>query len=261
MTDHEPVDPTSLPFIAPCREIDKYAPLRWLKMGVSDLRAAPRQSLVFGFLTMLLSWAITLFTLQFGSIGLYLGLVSGFVFVGPWLALTLYSISLRLERGQKVSLIRSLRDAAKAIGSAMVFAVILVVVLLVWARAANTMYIFFPQVSDPSLSQMAIFLSAGISVGTLFCIVLFAVSAFSLPMLIDRQADAVTAVMTSVNAVLRNKLPLILWALIVANMVVFSALTAWIALVVVMPILGHASWHAYRETIDSEQWPSSVLKD
>lgn len=261
MNNKKSPDSSQLPFVAPCRILSKYAPIRWLRMGVQDLRAAPRQSLVYGFLTVLLSWMITLITIQLGTMGLYLGLVSGFVFVGPWLALTLYAISLRLERGQVVSLRRSLRDAASAISSAMLFAVILVVVMLVWARAANTMYIFFPQVSDPNLAQMAIFLAVAMSVGALFCIVLFAVSAFSLPMLIDRQADAVTAVVTSVNAVLRNKLPLLLWGLIIANLVIFSALTAWIALVFVMPILGHASWHAYRETIDAEQWPSSVLKD
>lgn len=227
-------------------------------MGLADLRAAPRQSLCFGLLTVLLSWLVSLAAWHFGNVGLYLGLVSGFVFVGPWLALTLYSISLRLERGQPVTLMRSLKDAASAIGSAMVFAVILVVVMLVWARAANTMYIFFPQISEPSLRDMAIFLTAGSAVGALFSTVVFAVSAFSLPMLMDRQADAVTAVVTSVNAVLRNKVSLLVWALIIVACVVIAALTAWLAFIVLMPMLGHATWHAYRETIDAGQWPPNV---
>jgi uncharacterized membrane protein len=260
MNNNKHIDPSELPFVAPCRKVSDDAPLRWLQKGVDDLRAAPRQSLVYGFLTVLLSWVMTFATMQFGNIGLYLGLVSGFVFAGPWLALTLYAISLRLERGEKVSLRLSIRDAGSVIGSAMIFAVILVIVLLVWARAANTMYIFFPEVANPSYSQLAVFLVAGISVGALFCLVVFAVSAFSLPMLIDRQADAVTAVVTSVNAVMRNKYPLMLWAVMISCLIMIAALTAWVALVVIMPVLGHASWHAYRETIDAEQWPANELK-
>ncbi len=261
VSNNNPIDPSQLPFVAPCRKVSDFAPLRWLKLGVDDLRAAPRQGLVYGFLTVLVSWAMTFITIQFGTLGFYFGLVSGFVFAGPWLALTLYAISLRLERGQKVSLRRSLLDAASAVGSAMLFAVILVVVLLVWARAANTMFIFFPQISDPTWGQIIPFAVATMAVGALFCLVIFAVSAFSLPMIIDRQVDTVTAVITSVNAVLRNKYPLMLWAVMIACLVMIAALSAWIALIVIMPVLGHASWHAYRETIDAEQWPRSHLKD
>lgn len=261
MTEQSPPDPSELPFVAPCRELTLTAPWRWLGKGFADLKAAPRQSLCYGALTVVLSWLVTLAAWKFGNVGLYLGLVSGFVFVGPWLALTLYAISLRLERGQQVTVPGTLRDAASVIGSAMVFAVILVVVLLVWARAANTMYIFFPQISDPGLRDMAIFLTVGSAVGALFSAVVFAVSAFSLPMLIDRRADAVTAVVTSVNAVLRNKLSLMVWALIIVACVVIAALTAWLAFVVLMPVLGHATWHAYRETIDARQWRPNALAD
>lgn len=260
MSTPQAPDPSELPFLAPCRDLTPAAAWRWLRKGFADLRAAPRQSLAYGGLTVLLSWLVSLAAWQFGNIGLYLGLVTGFVFVGPWLALTLYAISLRLERQQPVSLLGSLKDAASAIGSAMVFAVILVVVLLVWARAANTMYIFYPQISDPSARDLLIFLTAGSAVGALFSAVVFAASAFSLPMLIDRQADAVTAVVTSINAVLRNKISLLVWALIIVACVVIAALTAWLAFFVLMPILGHATWHAYRETIDADAWPSNPLQ-
>jgi uncharacterized membrane protein len=260
MPTTQPPDPSELPFVAPCRDLTPAAPWRWLRKGWADLRAAPRQSLGFGLLTVLLSWLVSLAAWRFGNMGLYLGLVSGFVFIGPWLALTLYAISLRLERGQPVTLAGSLRDAGSAIGSAMVFAVILVVVLLVWARAANTMYVFYPQISDPSPRDLLIFLAAGSAVGAVFSAVVFAVSAFSLPMLIDRQADAVTAVVTSVNAVLRNKVSLLVWALIIVASVAVAALTAWLAFIVLMPVLGHATWHAYRDTIDAEAWPPNPLR-
>ncbi len=241
--------------LAPCRNLRPGAALHWLALGWADLRAAPRQSLCYGAMMVALSYLISAAAWIWGNLGLYLGLVSGFVFVGPWLAMTLYAISQRLERGETPSLKRSLADAGRSIGGAMVFAVILVVVLLVWARAANTLYIFFPQISDPGWRDLAWFLGIGSAVGALFCLVIFAASAFSLPMLMERRADAVTAVITSVNAVLRNKQAMALWAAIIVGSVLLGVVTAWLAFAVVLPVIGHATWHGYRETIDASEWP------
>ena len=241
--------------LAPCRAIAANAPLQWLARGWQDLKAAPGPSLTFGALTVVLSYLISAAAWIWGNLGLYLGLVSGFVFVGPWLAMTLYAISQRLERGQRPSLGRSLADVGQSTGGALLFAVLLVVVLLIWARAANTMYIFFPQISDPSWRDLVTFLGIGSLVGALFCVVIFAASAFSLPMLMDRRVDAVTAVITSVNAVLRNKPAMAVWAAIIMGCVLAGIVTAWLAFAVVLPIIGHATWHAYRETIDADQWP------
>lgn len=245
-----------LPFAAPCRRLGPDSPLRWLRRGWADLKAAPRQSLAWGIVMLLLSYGITAATWLFGNLGLYLGLVSGFVFVGPWLALTLYSISRRLEEGRRVSLSRSLHDAARAVGNALVFAVILTVVFLVWARAATMVHVFFPSRNDPGWQDMLPFLAVGTAVGAIFCAIVFAASAFSLPMLMDRRTDTVTAVVTSVNAVLRNKAAMVLWAAIIVGCVLLGAATAWLAFVVLLPLIGHATWHGYRETIDADQWPA-----
>lgn len=248
-------DEPPLPLLAPCRQLEITAPLAWLRAGWQDLCRAPRQSLSFGLMTVLLSYLISVATWRWGNLGLYLGLTSGFVFVGPWLAMTFYAISLRLERSDRLSLIGCLRDTAQSIGSALVFAVILVVVLLVWARAANTLYIFFPAMSDPGWRDLAWFLGIGSAVGALFCLVIFAASAFSLPMLMDRRVDAVTAVITSIHAVLRNKRTMGVWAAIIVASVLAGALTAWLAFAVIMPLIGHATWHAYRASIDPSDWP------
>jgi len=245
-----------LPFAAPCRTVAAGAPLHWLKLGWADLRSAPRQSLCYGLLLLLLTYLITAATWLFGNIGLYLGLVSGFVFVGPWLALTLYSISRRLEEGRRVSLARSMGDAARAVGNALVFAVILTVVFLVWARAATMVHVFFPTTDNPDWHELVPFLAVGTAVGALFCAIVFAASAFSLPMLMDRRADTVTAVVTSVNAVLRNKAAMAVWAAIIVACVLVGAATAWLAFLVLLPMLGHATWHAYRDIIEASQWPA-----
>lgn len=254
MTHAQP-PPEELPMLAPCRQVTAGAPLRWLAQGWADLKAAPRQSLAFGLIMVALSYLISGAAWVWGNLGLYLGLVSGFVFIGPWLAMTLYAISQRLERGEQPSLGRSVADAARSGRRSLVFAVILIVVLLIWARAANTLYIFFPQVSDPGWRELALFLGIGSAVGALFCLVVFTASAFSLPMLMERRVDAVTAVITSTNAVLRNKPAMAVWALIIVAGVLLGILTAWLAFAVVLPVIGHATWHAYRETIDAERWP------
>lgn len=249
-------DRDELPFTAPCRSLTASEPIAWLRLGWTDLKSAPRQSLSYGALMLVLSHAITAATWLFGNLGLYLGLVSGFVFVGPWLALTLYSISRRLENGKRVSLGGSVRDAARAVGNALVFAVILTVVFLVWARAAAMVHVFFPARQDPGWTDLLPFLAVGTAVGALFSAIIFAASAFSLPMLLDRRTDTVTAVVTSVNAVLRNKAAMVVWAAIIVGCVIIGAATAWLAFVVLLPLIGHATWHAYRRTIDAGQWPA-----
>jgi len=256
-----PRPPEELPMAAPCRTLTFGDPWIWLQKGWRDLRRAPRQSLTWGAVLVVLSYAVSAAAWRWGNLGLYLGLVSGFVFIGPWLALTLYAISRRLELDRNVSLARSVADAAQSVRGALFFAVILIIVLLVWARAANTLYIFFPAMAEPGWKDLVVFLSVGSAVGAAFSAVVFSVSAFSLPMLMDRRADAVTAVVTSVNAVLRNKVPMFVWASIIAVCVVAGALTAWLGFLVILPLLGHATWHAYRATIDASEWPELTPVD
>lgn len=254
-TPNHSINRDELPFVAPCNNLSLWASLNWLRLGWHDLRTAPRQSLSYGLIMVLISYLITAFTYWWGSLGLYLGLVSGFVFVGPWLALTLYSISIHVERNEPVSLRRSLGDARKPITNAMVFAILLTIVFLVWARAATVIHVFFPESSSYELKDLAWFLGVGSTVGAVFCAIVFGVSAFSLPMLMDRQTDGITAVVTSVNAVLRNKPAMLVWATIIGACVLVGLLTGYLAFVVLLPLLGHATWHGYRETIDASAWP------
>ena len=252
----EPTPDNELPLVAPCRQLQMQAPLHWLALGWADIKQAPRQSVGYGLIMVLISYLISYLTWRFGNLGLYLGLVSGFVFIGPWLALTLYAISIRIERGEPVSLRASLNDARRQIGGAMVFAVILTVLFLVWARAATVIHVFFPASGEsPSLRDLLPFLTVGSTVGAVFCAIVFAISAFSLPMLMERSVDTVTAVITSVNAVLRNKPAMLVWAMLIGMFIVIGVLTAWLAFAVLLPLLGHATWHGYRETIDAAAWP------
>lgn len=248
-------DPDARPFVAPCRALAADAPLRWLRLGWSDLRAAPAQSLGYGLLVALLSLGVSAVAIRLGSYWALLVLLSGFVFVAPVLALGLYSISRQLAARRTPTLAGCLQQQRRSLGNAMVFALALLVVFLVWARAGSMVHVFFPADEDRDHLQLLTFLGIGSAVGSIFALISFAISAFSLPMICDRDVDAITAVVTSVNAVLRNKRAMAAWIALIVALVAIGFATAMLGLVVAIPLLGHATFHGYRETIDAEAWP------
>ena len=245
----------SLPFAAPSKILEINAPIRWIKLGWQDLRQAPKQSLSYGAILVLCSYLMAFLAITFGNLVVLLAVLSGFIFLGPMLAMAFYDISLQLQRGQVPTLGHSIRVSWRHIGNEMVFAVILMVIFLVWARAASMTHVFFPSLAHPNLAELATFLAIGTVIGSLFAAFVFCISAFSLPMIIDRKTDMVTAVVTSFNAVLRNKGTMVVWALLIVAAVAIGIVTAFIGLGVTLPLIGHATWHAYRETIDSSAWP------
>ena len=245
----------ALPFVAPCRQLPASAPLRWIRRGWQDFRQAPAQSLAYGLVISALSWGVTGIGLRMGSYWAVLVLLSGFVFVAPVLALGLYSISRQLGAGLRPSLGRCLVEQRRSLGTAMVFALALLVVFLVWARAGSMLHVFFPAEARPDWLQLGKFLAIGSAVGSVFALVTFAFSAFSLPMICDRDTDAITAVVTSVNAVLRNKPAMGVWVLLIVALTAVGFATALLGLAVTIPLLGYATWHGYRDTIDASAWP------
>ena len=246
---------SALPFVAPCRSITADAPFRWLRLGWRDLCAAPVQSLFFGGFITALSALLCAVAWRYGTGWLVVVLLSGFIFVAPVLAIGVYAISAALERGGKASLGDCLVATRRDLGDVLVYSLILMVICLVWVRAGSAVEIFFPDQAAPSRETLVAFFAIGSAVGTIFAVGVFAASAFALPMLVDRRADAVTAVVTSVNAVLRNKRAMVIWALLIVVSVGVGFATALVGLAVTMPLIGHATWHAYRETIDAAAWP------
>jgi uncharacterized membrane protein len=216
---------------------------------------APRLSLTYGAVLMALSVLIAALTWRFGTLALYIGLATGFVFVGPVLAVGLYSISRQLGMGRRPVMGYCLREGTYHLRELLVQGIILLVVLLVWARAAATVHVFFPDEPNPALEQLLPFLAIGSLVGLVFAAIVFAASAFSLPMILDRKVDAISASVTSINAVLRNKKPMLLWAGLIGLSVLIGFATACIGFAVLLPLIGHATWHAYQETIDAAAWP------
>lgn len=248
---------TAPPLMAPCRTLDIMAPFGWLKKGWGDMRRAPRQSLSYGIAVTMLSYLVSLLALKLGSWVVFLALLSGFIFIGPVMAIGLYAISAQLQRGEEPSLSRCLRAEKKCLGNALVFALFLMVIFLVWARAASMLHIFFPVEANPGLSELVTFYGIGSAVGSIFAAITFSFAAFSLPMIMDREVDTVTAVVTSINAVLRNKAAMIVWIWLIVFATAAGFATAFLGLAITIPLIGHATWHAYQETIDAGIFPAN----
>ncbi|MDZ7751702.1 MAG: DUF2189 domain-containing protein [Gammaproteobacteria bacterium] len=244
-----------LPLVAPANTLSLGAPFGWLRRGWADIRRAPLASLSYGVMLVLFSYLITYLVLSTGNHILLFSLLTGFVLVGPVLAFSLYDISCQISRGKTPTLGHCALQSRKHLGNELMFAVVLTLILLVWARAASMIHVFFPTDGDPSLAQLATFLGIGSSVGAVFASFVFAVSAFSLPMMMDRKVDVVTAIITSINAVLRNKGAMLVWATLIVGLTLVGFATAFVGLAVLMPLIGHATWHGYRETIRSDVFP------
>ena len=203
MTESDPteVNMDELPFAAPCKKLSPWAPLRWVRAGIADLMHAPQQSLAYGLTVAVMIGIVSLLAWMRGSQWIMFAMLGGFVFLAPLTCIGLYAISAQLERGQQPLMTRSIRAAFKRhFGNEMIFALVLLVIFLVWARAAVMVSVFFPTDGDPTLQDMLAYLGFGTMVGAVFATVTFSASAFSLPMIMHRNVDSITAIVTSVNA-------------------------------------------------------------
>lgn len=259
-SEHSTTEATALPFVAPSRQLALKRPLKWLKRGWRDFRHAPGISMVYGGFLVLLCYVLAFFTFKLGGYILLLSLMSGFVFIAPVLAIGLYSISCQLQYGLPPRITYCLREGRRHLADVMVFSIVLLVIFLVWARAASMVHVFFPVEAQPDIADLAIFLAVGSAVGAVFATMVFCASAFSLPMMLDRKVDTITAVLTSVNAVLRNKAPMALWALLIVLALAIGFATAFLGFVVLMPVVAYATWHGYLETIEAGAWPENRLE-
>jgi len=242
-------------YVVPCADLEPGAPFTWLAKGWRDFCKAPRVSLIYGLFVFLLSAAMAWLAWKLGGFVLLLSALSGFIFIAPLLAFALYSVSRQLHEGRTPSLRRTLRAMRRPLGNAAIFALVLLIIFLVWARAGMFVHVFFPLDGHPKLADIVEFLAVGSVVGSLFAAFTFACTVCSLPMLANRDVDIVTAVVSSINAVLRNKWTMAVWAMLIVAMTTLAMAAALLGLVVVIPWLAYATWHGYRETLDVSEWP------
>jgi len=247
--------PRPSPF-PPVRNIDAAAPFRWLARGWSDMRAAPAASLFYGTAFALMGWLIVF---VFRHAHEYTSaLTAGFLLVGPFLCTGLYDISRRLAAGKPVTLTETLTAWRANLGAFSLFALALTVVMLVWARASLVTFALFFSSGMPTLSgflgrvaspQHWDFVLTYFAVGGVFATIVFALSVVSVPLMLDRGTDTVVAAVTSIRALAANPLPLLLWAALIVLLVAAGFATLFLGLLVAVPVVGHATWHAYEEIV------------
>lgn len=246
--------PVRKPF---ARQLAPDAPFGWLRAGWRDFATAPGPSLVYGLFVFLLSAGIVAGLIGFDWDYVLFPAIAGFLVFAPTLAIGLYDKSRALERGEPVSLRRMLLPRPSAGGQVLFTGALLCGVMLLWLRAAVIIYaIFFGVQPFPGLDHIApmlftttigiAMLAVGTLVGGLFAAFSFAISAFSIPMMLDRRVDALTAMGTSWALVVNNLRIMLVWAAIVLALFLLSVATGLLGLVIVFPWLGHATWHAYR---------------
>jgi uncharacterized membrane protein len=240
----------------PIKAVPPSAPLSWLARGWADLRRAPAASLFYGVVFALMGWLIHLVFQH--MVEMVSALTAGFLLLGPFLATGLYDISRSLERGRAPRLAESLTAWRSNLGAFSLYALILTIITLVWARASLVTFALFFSTGMPTLQgfvgqivsiEHLDFLLAYFAVGALFAAIVFAVSVVSVPMMLDRGTDTVVAALTSVRALFANFGPLTFWALLIVVIVGLGFATLFIGLIVAVPLIGHATWHAYRDLV------------
>jgi uncharacterized membrane protein len=235
-----------------------------LSKGIEDFWAVPTHAIFLCIVYPIAALVLAQLALDNDLLQLFFPLAAGFALIGPIAALGLYELSRRRELGLDFSWthILDIRHSA-SIGGILVLGVLLVVVFLVWVTAAQAIYVAnFGKASPASVldflrqvfttHQGWTLIVVGNGVGFLFAVLVLMMYAVSLPLLLDRDVGAVTAILTSVRVVVRNPVTMAMWGVIVAGLLLIGSLPLFVGLVVVMPVLGHATWHLYRKVVEPD---------
>jgi uncharacterized membrane protein len=235
-----------------------------LSRGVDDFLAMPSHAVFLCLIYPVVGFVLARLVLGYNVLPMLFPLAAGFALVGPFAAIGLYEMSRRRELGMDVSWRHALDVfRSPSIGPILVLGLILVAIFLTWLAVAQAIYVasfgYTPAASMPHFIQQVFGTPAGWAlivvgngVGFLFAVVVLTLSVVSFPLLLDRDVGAATAILTSVRAVLANPVIIATWGLIVAALLALGSIPAFFGLAVVMPVLGHATWHLYRKVVEPD---------
>lgn len=263
MSEHVSVPTTPAGRTVVIRDIDPGRPWVWLQKAWSDFRRAAAIDLTFGAVIAGAGALLVALAVDLGYWHVVVPLVTGFMLVGPILAVGLYDVSRRLERGLPLD-VTEIATAWRANPTQIALMGFgLMALLLVWVRIAMLIFALFygtaPVSPDRFLTETFLsfdsvpFVIVGCAVGFVLACIAFAISAVSIPMLLDRDVDVLTAVATSVAAVRRNWNVMATWAALIVLFVGAGLMTAFVGLIIAMPLIGHATWHAYRDLVGEDE--------
>ncbi|MCW8086573.1 DUF2189 domain-containing protein [Sabulicella glaciei] len=240
----------------PVRRAPPEAVARWMGAGWRDFQRKPAIGLAVGLFCALVGWAIVAAMWNAQSAVLILPLITGFMLAAPVLAVPLYEASRRQMRGQSPgggALFAGFSRNRWGIG---LMSALLMLFFYGWMRVATMIWFLFFGLDLPPIDTFLAtaladygFVVASFGIGAVLSALVFALSAVSLPMLVDRRVDAMTAAMTSLRACLASPLTMALWASLIAILTLIGIGAGLFGLVLVVPVIGHATWHAYAELV------------
>lgn len=246
-------------FSLPLATLSAGDPLRWLKLGWEDFRRCPRIGLFYGLCFFLMGHALLA---VFQNAPAYvLALSAGFLLMGPFLCLGLYDASKALQtHDHRPSLRASLQAWRPTKGTMAIFAGVLLILEMLWGRASLVVFAvsFNTMPEKANILAMLVdpenigFLVTYMVVGAVFAGLIFTTSVISIPMIMDRQVDAISAGLTSIRACLQNPGVMLLWGALITGIILLAMLPAFLGLFVAGPVIGHATWHAYRHIVPKE---------
>ncbi len=239
--------------VIPCKELELGDPIKWLSLALQDWQRAPMISLFYGLIFAFIPWVITYWVAMTGWHLVILPAIVCFMLIGPFLAAGLYDVSWEIEKQHEPSLRHSLRAIRRNTVNEWAFGVMLMIFMVFWLRVASLIHALYPAYLDPNFTNLLPFLVLGVGVGAVFTAIVFFITAFTQPILMERQVDLATAVLTSINAVWLNKMPMLIWSGIIFSAVAIGFVTGFLGFIFLMPLIGYASWHAYIDTIETKR--------
>jgi uncharacterized membrane protein len=238
-----------------------------LRLGWEDFKAIPTHAVVLCLIYPVLGLVLFRMVLGHSLLPLLFPLAAGFTLIGPFAGLGLYELSRRRERGEEPSAMDAMHVLrAPSFGAILGLGMFLLVLFGTWIAAADVIYVatfgYAPAASIPDFATRVLttpegwtLIIVGCGVGFLFAVAALCISVVSFPLMLDRHATAIDAIRTSLRAVRMNPFPMAVWGLIVAVLLAVGSLPFLVGLCVVLPVLGHASWHLYRKVVEPDPNP------
>ena len=238
-----------------------------LRLGWEDFNAIPTHAVVLCVIYPIIGLVVFRLVLGHSLLPLLFPLAAGFTLIGPFAALGLYELSRRRERGEEAAAWHAMHVlSAPSFGAILGLGTFLFVLFAIWIAAADAIYIATfgnaPAASIPDFATRVLttpegwsLIIIGCGVGFLFAVVALCISVVSFPLMLDRHATAIDAIRTSLQAVKKNPITMAAWGLIVAVLLAVGSLPFFVGLAVVLPVLGHATWHLYRKVVEPDPNP------
>jgi uncharacterized membrane protein len=235
-----------------CNRVPLFESFHWLALALKDFKRSPLICLGYGLVFSIVPAAILYLAYETHNFFVIFPASIAYALIGPVFAIGLYDVAWELEKGRKPTFRHSWHSMFRNPVSEWGFAILLMVLMIIWMRIASIVYALYPSHSDPTLEELLAFLCIGTGLGAILATAVFTISAFTPQIVMERKVDIITAVISSINAVKQNAGAMMVWGACIFVLVLLGFLTGALGFIIIMPILSLASWHAYIAVIKTK---------